>query len=126
MLREMYYWMMFFLKKIGKTEILEFNSYLLICILINANILTIIILASHLLNFDLTQLKEESGIIGLSGAISLLLFNYFYLFKKRSNIILIFENMDNKRRVKGQILFWVYSTMSIFLFFYIGINLTQN
>ena len=32
MIKEMYYWLMFFLRKIGKTEMLEFNSYLLICI----------------------------------------------------------------------------------------------
>jgi hypothetical protein len=72
----------------------------------------------------LTQFKEESGTIGLIGAISLLIINYFYLFKKRSNIISIIENLDDKRRDKGKILFWVYSTMSIILLFFIGVNLT--
>ena len=85
MLQEMYYWLMYFLKKIGRTDMFEFNSYLLICMLAGFNILTIIMIVSYLfgINVRTSFLQENSKTIGILFGLSVIVFNYFYLFKQR-------------------------------------------
>ena len=125
MLSEMYYWMIFYLRKVKTNDMPEFNAYLLICVLVNANLLTIVMGVSYLLNFDLTIFRGDSKYIGLVGGLSLMVFIYFYLFRNRKKIIEKYDQLPQKRRVKGITSFWIYSILSLSLLFIVGVNLTR-
>jgi hypothetical protein len=122
MLREMYYWMIFHLKKIKTNDMPQFNAYLLICVLVNANLLTLVMITNYLLNFNLTIFSEDSKYIGLVGGLSLMIFNYFYLFRYRKKIIEKYDQLPQKRRVIGITSFWIYSILSLSLLFIVGMN----
>jgi hypothetical protein len=125
MIKEMYYWMMYFLQKIGRTDMLEFNSYLLICMLLFSNILTIIVIFCFLLNADIKSLITDYKVTGIIFGLSILIPNYFLLFTKRKEIGKKYDQLPQKRRIKGIILFWIYSIVSIPLFFILVANLTR-
>ena len=125
MIKELYYWMMYFLKKIGRTEMLEFNSYLLICILIFANIGSLFEIISFLLKFDIKTLSQDRMLIGIIFGLSIMIPNYFLLFVQRKEITEKYDQLPQKRRIKGIILFWIYSIVSIPLFFILVANLTR-
>ena len=125
MIKEMYYWLMYFLKKIGRTEMLEFNSYLLICILIFANIGSLFEIISFLLKFDIKILSQDRMLIGIIFGLSIMIPNYFLLFVQRKEITEKYDQLPQKRRIKGIILFWIYSIVSIPLFFILVANLTR-
>jgi hypothetical protein len=117
MLREMYYWMMYFLKKIGRTDMLEFNSYLLICLLLFSNIMTLFIIVFFLLNVDIKSLITNYKVAGVIFGLSIMIPNYFLLFAKRRQIIEKYDPLPQRKRIIGMISFWIYSTVSIPLFF---------
>ena len=125
MLGEMYYWMIFYLKKVKTNDMPEFNAYLLICILVNSNLLTLAMIVSYLIGFDLTIFRDDSKYIGLVGGLSLMIFLYFYLFKNRKHILEKYDQLPQKRRTKGIIIFWFYSIISLSLFFIVGVNLAK-
>ena len=117
MIKEMYYWLMYFLKKIGKTEMFGFNSYLLICMMLFSNILTLFVLFCFLLNVDIQSLITDYKVTGIVFGLSVMIPNYFILFTKRKEIVEKYDQLPRKRRIKGMILFWIYSIVSIPLFF---------
>jgi len=125
MIKEMYYWMMYFLKKIGRTDMLEFNSFLLIIMLLCFNILTCVILLCFLLKVDIKSLTSDYKVIGIIFSLSIMIPNYFLLFAKRKEIVEKYDQLPQKRRTKGIILFWIYSIVSIPLFFILVANLTR-
>lgn len=125
MIKEMYYWMIFYLKKVKTNDMPEFNAYLLICILVNSNLLTLAMIVSYLIGFDLTIFRDDSKYIGLVGGLSLMIFLYFYLFKNRKHILEKYDQLPQKRRTKGIIIFWFYSIISLSLFFIVGVNLAK-
>lgn len=117
MIKEMYYWLMFFLRKIGKTEMFEFNSYLLICILLFANILSLLIIICYSLNIDIRMLLKDYKVAGFILAFSVLIPNYFILYRDHININKKYDQLSHKRKITGIILFWVYALVSLPLFF---------
>jgi len=125
MLQEMYYWLMYFLGKIGKTEMYDSNSYLLISLLAGLNLLTIIMLFAYLFNIDIRNSLSDrnSKTIAIFFALSVVLVNYFYLFKQRKKIVEKYDELSGKRETQGQILFWIYSVLSLVLFFVVGMSL---
>jgi hypothetical protein len=125
MIKEMYYWWMYFLKKIGKSDMLEFNSYLMICMLLCSNILTVFITICFLLNVDLKLLITNYKITGIIFGLSIMIPYYFILFAKRKQIVEKYDQLPQKRRIKGMILFWIYSIVSIPLFFVLATHLTR-
>jgi len=125
MIKEMYYWMMYFLKKIGRTDMLDFNSFLLIIMLLCFNILTCVILLCFLLKVDIKSLTSDYKVIGIIFSLSIMIPNYFLLFAKRKEIVEKYDQLPQKRRTKGIILFWIYSIVSIPLFFILVANLTR-
>jgi len=125
MIKEMYYWLMYFLKKIGRTDMLEFNSYLLICMLLFFNILTFILVVCFLLNIDIKSLISDYKVTGIIFGLSIIIPNYFILFAKRKEIIEKYDQLSQKSRIKGIIIFWIYSIMSIPLFFILVVNITR-
>ena len=125
MIKEMYYWLMYFLKKIGKTEMFGFNSYLLICMMLFSNILTLFVLFCFLLNVDIQSLITDYKVPGIVFGLSVMIPNYFILFTKRKEIVEKYDQLPRKRRIKGMILFWIYSIVSIPLFFVLVTNLPR-
>ena len=125
MIKEIYYWMIFYLKKVQTNDMPEFNAYLLICILLNSNLLTLAMIVSYLIGFDLTIFRDDSKYIGLVGGLSLMIFIYFYLFKNSKIILEKYNQLPKKRRTKGIIIFWIYSIISLSLFFIVGVNLAK-
>lgn len=117
MIKEMYFWLMYYLKKIGRTEMLEFNSYLLICMLLGFNILTVVVFMSFILKFDLKSIIQDYKITGIIFGLTIVIPNYFHLFRKRKEIEKKYDQLPKKRRIIGMICFWVYSIVSIPLFF---------
>jgi len=115
---------MYFLKKIGKTEMFEFNSYLLICMLHSFNILTFLFVVCFLLKVDIKSLVVDYKVIGIVYGLSIIIPNYFLLFAKRKEIVEKYNLLHQKRRIKGIILFWIYSIVSIPLFFIVVNNLS--
>jgi len=116
---------MYFLKKIGRTDMLEFNSYLLICMLLFFNILTFILVVCFLLNIDIKSLISDYKVTGIIFGLSIIIPNYFILFAKRKEIIEKYDQLSQKSRIKGIIIFWIYSIMSIPLFFILVVNITR-
>jgi len=116
-IKEMYYWLMYFLKKIGRTEMLEFNSYLLICMFLISNVLAVVVLLSFILKFDLKSIIQDYKITGIIFGLSIMIPNYFHLFRKRKEIEKKYDKFPKKRRIIGMICFWIYSIVSIPLFF---------
>ncbi|MBP7612463.1 MAG: hypothetical protein KA753_04815 [Paludibacter sp.] len=117
MVKEMYFWLMYFFKKIGRTEMLEFNSYLLICMLLGFNILTVLVFMSFILKFDLKSIIQDYKITGIIFGLTIVIPNYFHLFRRRKEIEKKYDQLPKKRRVIGMICFWIYSIVSIPLFF---------
>jgi hypothetical protein len=108
---------MYFLKKIGRTEMLEFNSYLLICMLLVFNILTVVVFMSFILKFDLKSIIQDYKITGIIFGLTIVIPNYFHLFRKRKEIEKKYDQLPKERRIIGMICFWIYSIVSIPLFF---------
>jgi len=125
MLMEMYYWMIFYLKKIKTNDMPEFNAYLLISLLLNANLWTLVIIGSYLLKLDLKTVGGDAKVIGVVIGLSVMIPNYFLFFAKRKKIIEKYDQLPQKRRVKGITLFWIYSILSLSLLFIAGVNLTR-
>ena len=125
MIKEMYYWLMYFLKKIGRNDMLEFNSYLLICLLLISNIMTLFVIICFLLNVDIKLLITDYKITGVIFGLSIIIPNYFILFSKRKQIVEKYDQLPQKRKIKGIISFWIYSIVSIPLYFILVTNLAR-
>lgn len=125
MIKEMYYWMMYFLKKIGRTDMLEFNSYLLICMLLSFNIMMFFIICCSILAIDIKSLIVDYKVTGIGLGLSIMIPNYFFLFANRNEIIEKYDQMHQQRRTKGIISFWIYAIVSIPLFFILVANLAR-
>jgi hypothetical protein len=127
MIKEMYYWMMYFIGKIGKTEIFGYNSYLLISMLVGFNIVTIVIVVSYLFNVQLKELgidKQTTQFIGITFGLAVVVANYFYLYKNQKKICQKYDELKGRRKVLGMIFFWVYVIASAVLLFTLGPALT--
>jgi hypothetical protein len=127
MLQEMYYWLMYFLKKIGKTDMLEFNSYLLICMLVAFNFLTVLIIICFLLHINPKEFgidRQTTKIAGGIFGVVVVVFNYFYLYKNKDQIGQKYDHLKGPRRIRGMIAFWVYVILSVVLLFTLGPALT--
>ena len=123
----MYYWMMYFIGKIGKSEIFGYNSYLLVSMLIGFNILTIVIVVSYFFGIRLKELgidKQTTQFIGITFGVVMVGFNHFYLYKNQKNICEKYDKLKGGRRIVGMIYFWVYVILSWWLLFTLGPALT--
>jgi len=121
----MYYWMIFYLKKVRTNDMPEFNAYLLISLLLIANLWTLVIIVSYLLKLDLKTVSGDAKVIGIVIGLSVMVPNYFLLFANRKEITEKYDQLPQKRRTKAMITFWVYSIVSIPLLFILGTNLTR-
>lgn len=108
---------------IGKSEedMPPFGSMMILCMLEMANIATIDVLIHHFLNFGYTP-KNENGVIlySLIPISIVLIFNIFYLFRRRNKIKLKYENESKMKKMVGNIIVFAYGIISIVLLIIIG------
>lgn len=123
MYNEIYFWMHSYIKSIKSNDTPAFSSYLLICMLQTFNLGTIAVIANYYLKVNIE--KNSAVIMGLIWAVLLSIINYFLLYGKREDIFMKYKNIQAKRRIKGQIYFWIYVLLS-FTSFYVSVaNLVE-
>lgn len=125
MIKEIYYWMIYYLKKVKINDRAEFNSYLLLCAFLFANVATIVVTVGFLLGFTFEEFSEDYKTLGIILGVSLMIINYFLLFLNNDEIYAKYDKLSHHRKIKGIILFWIYSIVSIPLFFILVANLTR-
>lgn len=108
---------------IGKSEedMPPFGSMMILCMLIIFNLRTIELLIYHFFDFGYAP-KDKNGIIlySLIPISIVLIFNVFYLFRRRNKIKLKYENESMVKKKVGNIILFTYGILSIVLFFIIG------
>lgn len=108
---------------IGKSEedMPPFGSMMIFSMLFLFNFITIELLLYHFYNIGYTP-KDRDGVIlySLVPILLILIFNIFYLFRRRSKIKLKYENETKFQKIIGNIILFAYGILSLLLFFYIG------
>ena len=107
----------------GKSEedMPPFGSMMIIWMLIVLNIRTIELLLYHFFDFAYTPRGENEIILySLIPSSIVLIFNIFYLFRRRNKIKLKYENESKIRKKVGNIILFTYGILSIVIFFIIG------
>lgn len=108
---------------IGKSEedMPPFGSMMIICMLEMANIATIDTLINHFSDFGYTP-KDKNGVIlySLIPISLVLIFNIFYLFRRRNKIKLKYENESKLKKKIGNIVLFTYGILSVVLIYIIG------
>jgi hypothetical protein len=111
MFNEIYFWMVFYLKKVKTNDTPAFNGYLILCMLQIFNFGTVWVL----INYFFIKVNVNSDIsvkICLFFGAVLCTLNYFLFYARRELIFLKYNCLKPKRKVKGQIFFWIYSLLS--------------
>lgn len=108
---------------IGKSEedMPPFGSMMILWMLIILNLRTIELLLHHFFDFGYTP-KDEDGVIlySLIPISIVLIFNIFYLFRRRNKIKLKYENESKMKKMVGNVIVFAYGIISIVIFFIIG------
>ena len=108
---------------IGKSEedMPPFGSMMIFWMLFVFNLRTIELLIHHFYNIGYTH-KDRDGVIlySLIPILSILIFNIFYLFRRRKKIKLKYENETKLQKIIGNIILFSYGILSLILFFYVG------
>lgn len=108
---------------IGKSEedMPPFGSMMIFWMLFVFNLRTIELLIHHFYNIGYTH-KDRDGVIlySLFPIFSILIFNIFYLFRRRNKIKLKYENETKLQKLIGNIILFTYVIFSLILFFYVG------
>ncbi len=108
---------------IGKSEedMPPFGSMMIFWMLIIFNIQTIELLLHHFFDFGYTP-KDKNGVIlySLIPISIILIFNIFYLFRRRNKIKLKYENESELKKKVGNIILFTYAILSIVIFFVVG------
>jgi hypothetical protein len=108
---------------IGKSEedMPPFGSMMIFSMLFVFNIGTIENLLHHFYNIGYTP-KDRNGVIlySLIPIFSILIFNIFYLFRRRNKIKLKYENETKLQKLIGNIILFTYVILSLILSFYVG------
>lgn len=109
---------------IGKSEedMPPFGSMMIFWMLLVFNIGTIENLLHHFYNIGCYTPKDKNGVIlySLIPIFSVLIFNIFYLFRRRHKIKLKYENESKLKKIIGNIVLFIYGILSLIFAFYIG------
>ena len=115
MFNEMYFWMLTYLGKIKTNKTPAFNAYLIISALQIFNIGTVYVIGNYFLKIVMD--RNSAIILGLIFAAAFAILNYFILYAKRESIIKKYSEAPIKRKIRGQILFWLYTILSFVVYF---------
>jgi hypothetical protein len=100
------------------------NSMLLVVILQGLNIFSILMIVKYFFNWEFTKL--QSNIQGLLFYIIMLIPNYFYLYRKRDEIISRYQNESKEDKKWGIIGLLFYIVFSILVFFVLGETIVEK
>jgi len=109
---------------IGKSEedMPPFGSMMILGMLIIFNIRTIELLLHHFFDFGfIPRDKNETILYSLIPISIVLIFNIFYLFRRRNKIKLRYEIESKLKRKIGNIILFTYGILSVVIFFIVGI-----
>ena len=108
---------------IGKSEedMPPFGSMMIFSMLFLFNLITIELLIYHFYNIGYTPEDKDGVILYSLIPISLvLIFNIFYLFRRRNKIKLKYENESKLKKKIGNIVLFTYAILSIVIFIIVG------
>ena len=126
MLNELYYLMYQRLSKTKSNDTPAFNAYLLVCMLMCFNILTLIIVLCFIFGISLKKdISINTTYLGLTLAIGVSIINYFKLYSKRTAIFQKYKEKYEEKKSKRKILFGIYEILSYIVFFTTCANLIK-
>ena len=124
MIAYFYYKIFNALTKVKTNNTPALNAMLLIVILQGLNIFSVLMIIDYYFNLDIGI--QYSSIIGLSLYIIMLIPNYFYLFRRRGNIVKRYENETKEDKTWGTIGLLLYVVFSIAVFFVLGETIVEK
>jgi hypothetical protein len=125
MLSEMYYWMIFYLKKVKTNDMPEFNSFLIVSLMVFFNIATIFIIAKYIFDISIKLSHNETTLVGVGSGLFVGFICYLFTYRQKKEILEKYDNLPKNRRIKGIVIFWIYVTLSFSLLFIAGVNLIR-
>ena len=108
---------------IGKSEedMPPFGSMIILWMLFVFNIRTLELLLYYFFDFGYAPIgKNEIILYSLIPISIVLIFNFFYLFRRRNLIKLKYENESKLKKKVGNIILFTYGILSIVIFFIVG------
>jgi len=126
MIKEIYYWMVFFLKKMPTNDMPEFNSFLLVSLMSFFNLATIFIVMRYLFNISFKLNHNETTLLGVSSGLFVGVICYLFTYRQKKKIQEKYDNLSKKRRILGIAIFWIYVILSFSLAFIAGMNLVPT
>jgi len=120
-MKEIFYWIYFYLKKVTTNDTPATNAYFLACLLLGINIETFLLIISNSFNLNKMFDKNSTIYFGLGLTFVILIVNYFLLFSNRAKIFYEKDNLPSKRRTKGMLCFWLYVIFT-FVVLYISVR----
>lgn len=123
MLKEIYYWMIYYLRKVKTNDMPEFNSFLLVSLTLYFNIATVFIIVKYIFYISIVITKRETTIVGVSSGLCVGFICYLLTYRKKKEIQEKYDNLPQKRRIKGIVTFWIYVILSFSSLFIAGLNL---
>lgn len=117
MLEKLYYEFYRILKTDRKNDQSYFNAYIGLSFLIYLNIASVFVIVNYFVKYKVSKDASVVSSIIVFGLV--LLFNLFKLWKKKRQITLKYDSLNNREKFKWSI--WLFIAVS-FLFFYYGVK----
>ena len=122
--KELYYWTYFYysitIEKISAPPKLPFGASIILAILRLCNFVSVWIFIECISKINGIKYEESISKTLFSICLFILLaFDWIYFPSKRDSIITTCEQFSKKRRIIGQIKFWVYAILTILFFQYV-------
>jgi len=83
MIKEIYYWTVFYLRKVKTNDMPEFNAFLSVSLMIFFNIATIFIVAKYIFDISLKLSHNETTLVGLSSGLFVGFICYLFTYKQK-------------------------------------------
>jgi len=126
MMKEIYYWTVFYLRKIKTNDMPEFNSFLSVSLMLYFNIATIFILIKYVFNISVKLTHNETTLVGVGSGLLAGYICYLFTYRLKKEIQEKYDNLPLKRRIKGKVIFWIYVILSFSSVFIAGVNLAPT